>query len=693
MDRHAAIVLEFEAVREALRRHCGSELSQRLADALAPSTDAARLRRSLAQADQARRLVDLAETPPFRGLRDHVGRIDDARLKSRPFEPEELWALADFLAGAAYLQEWFAARANDAPDLAALAQKTLDHRPLRDKLEKCVAAPGEVRDEASPRLAELRRKIARLEIDLRALMDEVVQSPRYRPHLMEKTWSLRNGRCVLAVKLEQRGHVGGVVHDKSAGGATVFVEPREAIGPANALAEARIDEERETARILLELTREVLLDAERIATTQSAVAWLDYTFARARYSREIDGMAPRFAEGTALRLRRARHPVLAERARAGTLGRPVEPLTIELGRDYRLLVITGPNTGGKTVVLKTLGLLQLMFQAGLHIPAADGTELPVFDDVFADIGDEQSLSQSLSTFSAHVRHVGAVLRAAGPRTLVLLDELGAGTDPVEGAALGQAVLEKLRAAEALGVVTTHLGQLKTYAFQHPEVENACVDFDPETLEPTYRLSVGRPGNSNALVIARRYGMPEDVVVAAEGFAAPRRDGTHELIDRLRDARVAADEARRTAEDMLAEARRSLDEASRRLKEAEAEKGRLEAEADASLRRQFAELEAAARPHLNALKNVPKALGPDVERVEALLREKSRLPSLADRRRELLAGLKKDDQVYVPKFGQMARVKKMNRAEERLQVVLGLLTMDIGFDDVSFVTPPPSTERR
>ena len=693
MDRHAAIVLEFDAVKEALRRHCGSELSQACADALQPSTDPDRLKRSLAQLDQARRLVDLAEKPPFRGLKDLASRIEDARKKSRPLEPSELHDVANFLFGAEALREWFAARALQAPALNELAQKSLDHKPLREKLERCIEAPGEVRDEASPRLYELRRKLARLEIELRALMDDVVQSPRYRPHLMEKTWSLRNGRCVLAVKLEQRGHVGGVIHDKSAGGATVFVEPREAIGPANELAEARIDEQREIARILIELTREVMLDAERLAKTQSIVGWLDFTFARAGFSREIDGMSPRFSDGMTLRLRRARHPVLAMKAAAGELGRPVEPLTIELGRDYRLLVITGQNTGGKTVVLKTLGLLQLMFQAGLHIPAADGTELPVFEDVYADIGDEQSLSQSLSTFSAHVRHVAAVLRAAGPRTLVLLDEVGAGTDPVEGAALGQAVLEKLREASALGVVTTHLGQLKTYAFQHPAVENACVDFDPETLEPTYRLSVGRPGNSNALVIARRYGMPDDVVRAAEALAAPRRDGTHELIDRLRDARVAAEEARRTAEDMLADARKNLDEAARRLKDAEAEKGRLEAEADASLRRQFSELETALRPHLNALKNVPKALVVEVERVEALLREKSRLPALADRRREHLAGLKKDDQVYVPKFGKLCRVKKMNRSEERLTILVGILPMEIGFDDISFVAPPPATDGR
>lgn len=687
MDRHAATVLEFDAVKDALRRHCGSELSRAIVDALFPAHDLERLRTSLAQVDEARRLVDLAEKPPFRGLKDVVGVTRGALEKNRPLEPHELWDVANFLLGAETLREWCVERRAASPRLAELGEKALDHRPLRTRLEKCVDAPGEIRDEASPRLAELRRKRAKLEIDLRSLMDELVQSSRFRPYLMEKTWSLRNGRCVLAVKQEMKGHVFGTVHDKSAGGATVFVEPKEAMVVANALAEARVDEEREVARILLELTREVAADLDRIAKTQGVVAWLDYTWARALFSREIDGMSPRVTGEPRLSLRRARHPLLVLRANAGTLGRPVEPLTLELGREYRVLVITGPNTGGKTVVLKTVGLVQLMFQAGLHVPVADGTELPVLDDVFADIGDEQSLAQSLSTFSAHVRQIGGILHRAGPRTLVLMDETGAGTDPVEGAALGQAVLERLRKVGAPAIVTTHLGQLKTYAYQRPDVENACVDFDPATLEPTYRLAVGRPGNSNALVIARRYGMPAEVVDEAEALAAPRRDVSHDLIDKLRDARVAAETARTSAEDMLADARSKLVEAEAQLRDAESEKGRLESEADASLRRQFAELEKALRPHLNALKNVPKALQTDVEAVERLIREKSRLPTLADRRRELLAELKKEDQVYVPRFGRLCRVRKMNRAEERLTVVVGAMTVEIAFDDVSFVAPP------
>jgi DNA mismatch repair protein MutS2 len=692
MDRHAAIVLEFDAVREALRRRCASDLSRALADALKPSTDGDAIERALRQTDEARDALDAAERPPFGGLRDVVAALAEARARNRPLEPSELCDVSALLAGAEAMRAWCDGRRDKAPRLAEVADKAPDQRELRERLDRAVAPPSEIRDDASPKLKELRTRRKKLDLDLRELMDELVRSAKYRPYLMERTWSLRNGRHVLAVKAEHKGRVGGVLHDKSAGGSTVFVEPREAIGPANAASEAAVDENREVARILLELTRATFDDAERLQKTQAVVAWLDFAFAKAALSRDLDAAAPRRAEGFRLTLRRARHPLLVLRELETPSGRPIEPLSIELGGAVRLVVVTGPNTGGKTVVLKTIGLLQLMYQSGLHVPVSDGTELPVFADVFADIGDEQSIAQSLSTFSGHVRRIAEIVRAAGPSKLVLLDELGAGTDPAEGAALGEAVLEKLRTRGAVVAATTHLGGLKAYAYRHPEVVNACVDFDPATLEPTYRLSIGRPGESNALVIARRCGMPEDVVAAAETAIAPKRDATHELVDRLRDARVAAEDARRSAEDHLAEARAARAEAEARLAEAEAERGRLETEFDASARRQFAELEAALRPRLNALKNAPRALQDDVAAIERVLRDKATPPSLAARRREHLAELKKDDVVYVPKFGKLCRVKKMNRAEERLVVTVGVVTMEIGFDDVSFVPPPDAGTR-
>ncbi|HYC77016.1 MAG TPA: hypothetical protein VEI02_05250, partial [Planctomycetota bacterium] len=322
MDRHAAQVLEYEAVRDALRRCCASDLSRRLVDVLAPSTDAERLRRSLAQVDQARLLLDTAERPPLRGLRDVGALIAAARAANRPLEPDELSAIAEFLRLAETLREWCEARAKVAPDLAELAGKTLDHAPLRARLDRCIEAPGAVRDDATPRLAELRRARLRLEQRLRELMDELTQSPRLRPFLQERTWSLRHGRCVLPVKLEQKGHVAGVVHDKSAAGSTVFIEPREAMEPANDLAEARVDEEREVARILVELTQETFRDEERLRRTQEVIAWSDFTFARAAFSREIDGMAPRIVDAPALRLRRARHPLLTLRSKADPAAPP-----------------------------------------------------------------------------------------------------------------------------------------------------------------------------------------------------------------------------------------------------------------------------------------------------------------------------------------------------------------------------------
>ncbi len=687
MDSHALGVLEFDRIRSALRGHATSDLARQVIDALEPSGDAARLRLSLSQVDQARSFLDAGEPLPVRGLRDVTGLVARARHANRPLEPTELLDVTSFIQCVRELHEWLFERRLRAPGLWMLAERILDHTPLKGAIDHAIEQPGAVRDDASPRLGQLRASCRKIEERIRSIMEEIVDAPRVRPHLQERGFSVRNGRFVLPIRLEMKGHVPGILHDKSASGSTAFIEPREVVPLSNELAEARLDESREVTRILYELTRQVIDDLQRLQYSQNVAAWLDFTAARAAFSREVDGCAPSISEDGVIRLRHARHPLLVLRARAGEIDRPIEPLSLEIGRRFRMLVVTGPNTGGKTVVLKTVGLIQAMFQCGLHVPVAEGSELPIVADVFADIGDEQSLQQSLSTFSGHVRQIARVLERAGPNTVVLLDELGAGTDPVEGAALGRAILERLLVAGARTIVTTHLGVLKGFAFSHADVENAAMEFDPETFQPTYRLIVGRPGNSNALLIARKYGIPEDVAKSAEVAVLGQRDSSHELIEGLTRSREAVENARRSSEDLVADARRKLAEAENRLREAHAEKGRLEVEADASLRRVFNEFSDAARSHLNALKNVPRALVPEVEALEKLFRQRGELPTLGDRRREFLAAIKKDDQVFVPKFNQICRVKKMNRSEERLTVQYGALVAEISFDDVSFVTPP------
>jgi DNA mismatch repair protein MutS2 len=686
MDSHACAVLDFERLRQALRRHAATELSRKIIDALAPSASADRLRLSLTQVDEARLLLEQGDPIPVRGLGDVLTMIETAREKNLVLEPSDLLAIDSFLEAVHELRAFFESKSG-APALRALAEKLLLHRELKAEISRAIKSPGVVADEASPRLRDIRGRCSKLDVEIRALMDDLIDKPSMRSCLQERTWSIRHGRYVLPIKLEMKGNVIGILHDKSASGSTAFIEPREVASLANDLADLRVDEAREVSRILAELTKACLAEEVKLRHSQNVAAWLDFTAARAAFSRELDAVSPRISDDGAIRLRGARHPLLVLQAREGQLKHPVTPLSIELGRAFRMLIVTGPNTGGKTVALKTMGLLQLMFQCGLHVPALEGSELPVLSDVLADIGDEQSLQQNLSTFSGHIRQVAGVLAHAGKTTLVLLDELGAGTDPVEGAALSRAILEKLLEAGALCAVTTHLGSLKGFAYSRPGVENAAMSFDDETLEPTFHLLIGQPGNSHALLVAGRHGIAPDVVENASTILSGERDVSHELIQGLASSRQAVEAARRSSEDLLAEARERLRQAEEELAKATAEKSRLEAEANAELERNFAELAEAARPHLSSLKNVPRALLPDVAVLEDLVLKKRELKTVAQRRREFLGGIRKEDQVWVPKFQQLCRVKKLNRAEERLTVQLGALTVELSFDDVSFVTPP------
>ncbi len=687
MDDHSLQVLEFDGVRRLLRSYATSALGREVVDGLRPSNDARRLAVSLRQTDEARALVDDGRPLPLAGLCDMGRIVSEGHQQSRTLGPAELLSIRRMIGACQTLKAFLDEERERAPTIAELADRFLDHETLAGAIDDVVCPPGEVRDSASPRLWELRRARRGLEEQIRELMDSLVAGKRLRPFLQDRTWSLRNGRHVLMVKLDSRGNVPGILHDKSASGETAFVEPHEVVALSNELADVRLDEDRECNRLLLELSQRTYAEERRLAYSQNVAAWIDFTAARGRMSQELGLTSARLVDEPVIRLRGARHPLLQQSRREGGLEHDVVPITVTLGDPYHMVVVTGPNTGGKTVALKTIGLIQLMFQSGLHVPADRGTELPCLEGIHADIGDEQSLSQNLSTFSGHVENIVRILAAADRRSLVLLDELGAGTDPEEGAALGEAILQQLLELGARTVVTTHLGSLKGYAFSHPEVENACVAFDVETLTPTYELLVGQPGSSRALAIAERHGMPAEVIERAEELGRDADKRTEELMGALMTSRVEAERSRQRSADLVEESRDKLREAEHALGEAEASRGRIEDEAESEVARILGEFATSARPHLNALKNVPKALLEDVEALESLLGTRLHTKAFADRRREFLRDLKKHDEVYVPRFGQVCRIEKLQRREERLTVKVGAISMQIAFDDVSWVTPP------
>ncbi len=571
MDGRSANLLEFPAVRARLAAATSFPPSRRLAETLEPSNDPVLVARGLDETDQARALVE--DRPGVGiGAAHDIGPAVERAARGGRLEPSQFLEIATTLDATARLTTLLADERR--PLLRDLGHELHALPAVRSTLGRSFDPVGELLDTASPRLGGLRAAVRVAYDRLRRRLDSLVGA-ELGSALQEPIITLRNGRYVVPVKAEARSRVKGIVHDASGSGQTLFIEPLVAVELGNAWREAQVAEAEEIARILDELSALIAANAGPLRETLDALARFDLWMAKAALAGEMGGSRAETTDRFEAILLSARHP--------GLTGRVV-PIDIRLGDGYTALIVTGPNTGGKTVTLRTLGLLSLMHQAGLHVPAEPGSRLPVWRDIFADIGDEQSIAQSLSTFSGHLRSIIRIVEAAGPGTLVLLDELGAGTDPTEGSALAQALLDHFIRAGALIAATTHYAELKAYAHTTPEARNAAVEFDLETLSPTYRLTIGLPGGSQAFAIAERLGLPEDIVGDArsrlsesqQSFEATlaslkaSEGATSEALDRARAAELRAVEALHAAQEERRRARRERDEAVRAAR-AEAER--------------------------------------------------------------------------------------------------------------------------
>ena len=568
--RHA---LEFDAIVELLAGLTAFAPSRELAAETAPMSDAAHVALLQEQTDEAVRLLDEQAQAGIGGARDIRGAVERARRGGRLAAPD-LLDIAETLracgALGARLAGWRGRH------LAELAEALVDIPVLRERIERSVDDAGEVLDTASSELAAIRRKLRTAQDRVRERLNTMLRSSEMAGLVGEPIVTVRANRYVIPIRAEAKGRVKGIVHDQSASGATLFVEPLSVVELNNTWTQALLDEAREEERVLDELSRAVETHGDAIRDALEAATRADLWMARARLGRQLDAVRPQLADDAA-ELLSARHPLL---------GSGAVPIDLRLGDrfGYRAIVVTGPNTGGKTVSLKTLGLLALMHQAGLRVPAAEGARLPVYRRVMADIGDEQSIAQSLSTFSSHLRNIVRFVGSADAGTLVLLDEVGAGTDPAEGSALAMAVVAHLLQQGAWVVATTHYAELKTFAETHPGVTNAAVEFDVRTLRPTYRLTIGLPGKSQAFAIAKRLGLSaailEDArsrisseVASMEATLARIEEAETQRAEALERARAAEEtaaaerdravtgvaRARREAAEMLAEARRAADE--------------------------------------------------------------------------------------------------------------------------------------
>ena len=562
-DARSQELLEFPLVRARLAAHAAFAPSQRLAESIAPSSDPIVVHRLLDETDQARDLLSRRPDVGVGGARDIAPFVLRARRGGR-LAGTELLGILDTLISAGRLSD--ALRDERPPLLHELGRSIQPLPVLRARLEQSMDPAGELLDGASPSLGGLRRAVRVAYERLRSRLETIVHSSDLGAALQEPIVTLRNGRYVVPVRADARSRVKGIVHDQSGSGQTLFIEPLVVVELGNAWREAQLAAEAEEERILDELSSLVAAQADPLDDTLAALATFDFWMCRARLAGETDAIRADASQRDDVELLSARHPGLSGR---------VVPIDIRLGADFRALVITGPNTGGKTVALRTLGLLALMHQSGLHVPVAPGSRLPVFRDLFADIGDEQSIAQSLSTFSGHMRSIVRIVEAAGPGCLVLLDELGAGTDPTEGSALAQSLLDHFIAAGALVAATTHYAELKAYAHNSPQAENASVEFDIETLSPTYRLQIGIPGTSQAFAIAERLGLSSALVDDARS-----RLGRAEA--EFEQTLVSIKEAQLTAEESLARATVAEERARAARREAEEERLRARRERDSAV---------------------------------------------------------------------------------------------------------------
>jgi DNA mismatch repair protein MutS2 len=539
--------LEFEAIRALLLGHAGSAPGRRRIQALAPSSDPDAVREALSVTSEGRALLEKVGRQPYHDLPEVDETLAQARVEGFLLESLQLLDVASFAEGAGEIAR-VVARAEGAPRLSRLASEVGDASPLAAAIRRALLPSGEVADDASPALLEIRRRIARLRLRLQSVMESYLHGKDADRLLQEKLITTRNERYVLLVRAEQRGHLPGVVHGSSGSGASLFVEPMPAVELNNDIVALGEEERQEIVRILRDLSRRVFEASSELQRAYEILGELDAAQARALLAREMDATAPEIATGPELELKDARHPLLETRfcERLGLprrSSRPPVPVTLRIAHQAPVLVISGPNTGGKTVALKTVGLLALMAQSGLHVPAAPGSRLPAFRRVFADIGDEQSITADLSTFSAHLANIVEMTRDLARPALVLLDEVGAGTDPTEGGGLGVAIVDHFRRAGAMVVATTHHGLMKAYAQATEGVACASFGYDPRTFEPTYRLQLGVPGRSLALEMAERLGLPEPIVQDARGRLDDKAVQAEALLKRLEDERRDLDHER------------------------------------------------------------------------------------------------------------------------------------------------------
>ena len=679
--------LEFPAVLELLAAQAVSDETRERVRNIRPSTDRGEVNLLLQETTAARKMMDIHGAPALSNLRPVAASLQRAHLGG-VLNTRELLQIASVLRTTRNVAS-YSGVGEEKTCIHSIFKSLTPNKYLEEKISGAILSEDEIADNASAELADLRRKIRVTSGKAREVLQRIISSSSAK-YLQEAIITIRSNRFVVPVKAEFKGSIPGLVHDVSASGSTYFIEPMGAVKANNELRELLSKEEAEIQRILASLSREAASFREDILQNYDLLLALDLIFARGKLSYQMNGMEPKLVEDGGFVFRHARHPLLDKKKAV--------PIDLELGQSFDTLVITGPNTGGKTVTLKTAGLLTLMAQCGLHLPVDDGSQVSIFEKVLADIGDEQSIEQSLSTFSSHITNIVKVLGEANDRTLLLFDELGAGTDPVEGAALATAIIEESRSLGAKVMATTHYAELKLYAMTTAGVENASCEFDVETLRPTYRLLIGIPGKSNAFAIARRLGLPDHVIELAGGHLDRQNVQFEDVLSKMERQRQEMEAEKREAARLRLQMEQDAAAAKEHRKRLETERAKLLDGAREEAREILAEARAVSNTVFHELDQMKKKQkeGQDWQNVNqqrSALRqrinqadEKFHTRSLPQEEEEPTRPAQVGDTVELKRMGTRAQVLQVNK-DGSLQLQAGILKISAKQTEVRVVDAP------
>ncbi|MDW7670369.1 MAG: endonuclease MutS2 [Bacillota bacterium] len=683
MNQRALRVLEFQKIIDMLKEECHSPLGSAMAEKLEPQQHVNQIMATQQETKEAETIILQKGSFPLEGLADVFFLLRKADVGS-VLDPGQLLTIKRQLALARKSRSHFSSFENR--DNMTVLRQTVSQmesvKALEDRIETCILSDTEVSDHASTALRQIRKQIQQKNDAVKSKLNQMIQSAKMQKYLQESLVTIRQGRYVVPVRQEYKSMVPGLVHDQSSSGATLFIEPMAIVELNNQLKELKLKEELEIERILMELTEEVTTSSAIIRINQQMMQLLDFFMAKGRLSVRMKAVAPELSTQQEIFLKNARHPLINSSE--------VVPITLELGQHFKALVITGPNTGGKTVTLKTAGLLVLMAQSGLHVPADFGTHIGVFDQVFADIGDEQSIEQSLSTFSSHMTNIADILNHFTEKSLVLLDELGAGTDPDEGAALAMAIIDHLINHRTRLIATTHYSELKQYALMNDAVENACVEFDVTTLSPTYRLLIGIPGKSNAFEISQKLGIDVSIIEEAKIFLKKESVAFEDVLQTIDINRKKTDEALIKADQMNKQAASAAEEIRLKQKKLDEQRDKILQEARIEAQQILKTTKREAEVLIQDLKKMQQEgqfqeLNRETEKIRQRIRDQVNLvrddeddpliviDEIQSKENELL---KAGDEVKIPSINQSGSIISIEQNGQQALVQVGMMKMSL-----------------